>query len=184
MGPNSTGILIDIYQASWIGTISMMIWALNYKFNAFLHNFVTKFLKSWRHLRMTPLTNKAMWHFSDNNPAYSSAGITKYCSLTGCSFTTGWLLLEYSLQILFNFFYKRTTPVVWYHAKVLQSILNQDVIGRRRCLILCRSAFKRDGDGKLDVYVKGFQPNISLPYAAGDGNDIWWCPGVSIFWRS
>ena len=37
---------------------------------------------------------------------------------------------------------------------------------------LMQVCFKRDGDGKLDVYVKGFQPNISLPYAAGDGNDI------------
>ena len=47
MGPNSTGILIDIYQASWIGAIIyMMIWALNYKFNVFQHIFVTKFLKS------------------------------------------------------------------------------------------------------------------------------------------
>ena len=132
---------------------------------------------------MTPLTlatNMAMWHFSDNNPANSSGRITQHCSLTGCSFTTGRLL---------------------YLSNIVQLFLQQH---DSCCLILCKCSsiyskpgrhreekvsylmqvcFKRDGDGKLDVYVKGFQPNISLPYAAGDGNDIWWCPGVFFFFK-
>ena len=69
MNPNSTGILIDIYQASWIGD--------------FLRLSLSKFIiySNVSHVS----DNLVIWwhHFSDNNPAYKGGWNTEHCSVTG-----------------------------------------------------------------------------------------------------
>ena len=82
-------------------------------------------------------------HFSDNKPAYKDGWNTEHCSVTGCVIQID---LEKGvnkkdekknyvlLTVVYNFSFKHTINMdfldIWFE---------QDIIGRKRCLILCRS---------------------------------------------
>ena len=73
---------------------------------------------------MAPLVIWASPDFSDNDPANKGGWITQYCYVTGQDIQNHKILNPDAFEIFFG----------------------QDIIGRRRCLLLCRSAEYNDDE--------------------------------------